>query len=121
MRSSSSFPKAELALGFTFTRIAFQSYESGNQESLAESIAGAEKAYEKVVQFLLDAKRSQRITESEIHDFTAELEQLREKLEKLEQLGRCGGTSKPGWPEKKGDITRARESKSTTGIRSSTG
>jgi tRNA A37 threonylcarbamoyladenosine synthetase subunit TsaC/SUA5/YrdC len=80
------FLREELALGFAFAKIAFQSYETGNQESARQSITAAEKAYEKVGQCLLDRERSSQLTESEIRDLTTELEALRKKLEMLEQF-----------------------------------
>ena len=82
------FLKAELALGFTFTTIASQRYEIGYRESACQSMVNAEKAYETVSRFLLDPKHSQRLTDAEICDITAELERLRDELMKIE--GRRG-------------------------------
>ena len=80
------FLKAELALGFTFTSIASQRYEIGFKESAGKSIANAEKAYETVSRFLLDPKHTNRLTDADIRDLTAELERLRGELMKLERL-----------------------------------
>jgi hypothetical protein len=79
-----SFLKAELALGFTFTTIASQRYEIGYKESAGKSMVNAEKAYETVARFLVDPKRSKRLTDAEISDITAELERLRDELMKIE-------------------------------------
>ena len=78
------FLKAELDLGFTFTTIASQRYETGYEESAGKSLANAEKAYETVSRFLADPKHTKRLTDSEVHDLTAGLEKLREKLTKLD-------------------------------------
>src|SRR5207245_3885303 len=67
------FIKTELALCFTFSIIAARKYETGNQESGAQSMANAEKAYETVIQFLSDPKRSKHLTGEESQDITAEL------------------------------------------------
>jgi hypothetical protein len=80
------FLKAELALGFTFTTIASQRYETGYKESAGRSMANAEKAYETVSRFLSDPKHTNRLTDAEIGDLTAELERLRGVLMKLEGL-----------------------------------
>ena len=77
------FIKTELALCFTFSTIAAGKYETGNQESAAKSMANAEKAYETVIQFLSDPKRSKHLTGEESQDITAELGLLREKLDGL--------------------------------------
>src|SRR5258706_9092387 len=50
------FIRTELALCFTFSTIAAQRYDTGNQESARKSMANAEKAYETVSQFLSDPK-----------------------------------------------------------------
>jgi hypothetical protein len=81
-----TFLKAELALGFTFTTIASQSYETGRKESAGKSLANAEKAYETVSRFLLDPKHTNRLTDAEISDLTAEMERLRGELMKLDGL-----------------------------------
>jgi hypothetical protein len=47
-RAHARFLKAELDLGFTFTSIASQRYETGYDESAGKSIGNAEKAYETV-------------------------------------------------------------------------
>jgi hypothetical protein len=84
-RAHARFLKAELDLGFTFTTIASQRYETGYQESAGKSMMNAEKAYETVVRFLSDPKHSTRLTVTEIHDLTAQLERLREKLVDLDR------------------------------------
>jgi hypothetical protein len=78
------FLKAELDLGFTFTTIASQRYETGYEESAQKSLVNAEKAYETVSRFLADPKHTKRLTDTEIRDLTAGLEKLREKLTKLD-------------------------------------
>jgi hypothetical protein len=85
-RGHARFLKAELDLGFTFTCIATQRYDTGYEESAGRSILNAEKAYETVVRFLSDPKSSKRLTDIEVHDLTAELERLREKLSELERF-----------------------------------
>ena len=82
------FLKAELALGFTFTTIASQRYETGYEESAERSLGNAEKAYETVSRFLADPKHSKRLTDAEIRDLTVELEKLRATLMKLERLNK---------------------------------
>jgi len=77
------FIKTELALCFTFSIIAARKYETGNQESGAQSMANAEKAYETVIRFLSDPKHSKHLTGEESQDITAELERLRERLDGL--------------------------------------
>lgn len=85
-RAHARFLKAELDLGFTFTTIASQRYETGFQESAGKSMMNAEKAYETVSRFLSDPKHSKRLTAAERLDFTAELERLREKIAGLERF-----------------------------------
>jgi hypothetical protein len=80
------FLKAELDLGFTFTTIASQRYETGSEEFAGKSLGNAEKAYDTVSRFLSDPKHSQRLTDAEIHDLTAGLERLRKELTKLESF-----------------------------------
>ncbi len=80
------FLKAELALGFTFTSIASQRYETGFKEDAGRSMVNAEKAYETVSRFLLDPKHTNRLTDADIRDLTAELERLRGELTKLDGL-----------------------------------
>jgi len=92
-RSHARFLKAELDLGFTFTSIASQRYETGYAESAGKSIGNAEKAYETVSQFLSDPKHTKRLTDAEIRDLTADLERLREKLVALD---RCRMQRKDG-------------------------
>ena len=75
--------KTELALCFTFSTIAARKYETGGRESASKSMANAEKAYETVLQFLSDPKHSTRLTGEESRDITAELERLRERLDRL--------------------------------------
>ena len=77
------FIKTELKLCFTFSTIAARKYETGNQESGARSIAKAEKAYETVIQFLSDPKHSKHLTGEERQNITAELERLRQRLDRL--------------------------------------
>ena len=79
------FMKSELALCFTFSTIAARRYESGDQESAKKSMANAEKAYETVIHFLSDRKHSTHLTQETVQQFTAELEQLRERLDELIQ------------------------------------
>ncbi len=79
------FMKNELALCFTFSTIAARKYETGNQESAANSMANAEKAYQTVNLFLSDPKHSKHLTAEESQDITAELERLRERLDGLIQ------------------------------------
>jgi hypothetical protein len=81
-----SFIKSELVVCFTFSTIAAQKYELGNQESAVKSIANAEKAYETVVQVLSHSKHSKHLTVEEIGDTTAELQCLRGRLDRLQQL-----------------------------------
>jgi hypothetical protein len=78
------FLKAELALGFTFTTIASRRYETGPKEDAERSIVNAEKAYETVSRFLSDPKHTNRLTDADIRDLTAELERLRGELMRLE-------------------------------------
>src|SRR6266478_4474364 len=78
-----NFIKTELALCFTFSTIAARKYETGNEESAAKSMDNAEKAYETVNQYLADPKHSKHLTGEEIQDITAELERLRERLDRL--------------------------------------
>ena len=80
------FLKAELDLGFTFTSIASQRYETGHKESAGKSMMNAEKAYQTVSRFLSDPKHTKYLTNAEIHELTAELERLREKIAQLERL-----------------------------------
>jgi hypothetical protein len=84
-RAHARFLKAELDLGFTFTVIASQRFEIGYKESAGKSILNAEKAYETVVRFLSDPKHATRLTVTEIHDLTAELQRLRDKLVELDR------------------------------------
>jgi hypothetical protein len=93
------FLKAELDLGFTFTTIASQRYKTGYGESAGKSIANAEKACETVSQFLSDPKHTNRLTDKEISELTAELERLRGELAKLENsrtYNPQGSTTCPG-------------------------
>jgi hypothetical protein len=80
------FLKAELDLGFTFTTIASQRYETGFKESAWKSFANAEKTCETVSRFLSDPKHTKRSTDAELRDLTAGLERLRGELMKLEDL-----------------------------------
>ena len=82
--SHARFLRAELDLGFTFTTIASQRYETGHKESAGKSMMNAEKAYETVSRFLSDPKHSRSLTAEEIHKLTTELERLREKIAQLE-------------------------------------
>jgi len=75
--------KTELALCFTFSTIAARKYETGNRQTAAKSMANAEKAYETVIQFLSDPKHSKHLTGEERQGITAELERLRERLDRL--------------------------------------
>ena len=79
------FLKAELDLGFTFTAIASQRYETGYRESAGKSMMNAERAYDTVVRCLSDPKHATRLTVTEIHDLTAELQRLRDKLVELDR------------------------------------
>jgi hypothetical protein len=81
-----SFLKAELELGFTFSTIASQRFEIGYEESAGKSLVNAEKACETVSRFLSDPKHSRRLSDAEIHDLSAELGRLRERLVKLDQF-----------------------------------
>ena len=78
-----NFIKIELALCFTFSTIAARKYETGNQASAAWSMANAERAYETVIQFLSDPKHSKHLTGEDRQNITAELERLRERLDRL--------------------------------------
>ena len=80
------FLKAELALGLTFTTIASRRYETGPKEDAERSIVNAEKAFETVSRFLSDPKHTNRLTDADTRDLTAELERLRGELTKLEGL-----------------------------------
>ena len=75
--------KTELALCFTFSTIAARKYETGNKASAVSSMVNAEKAYETVIQFLSDPKHSKHLTGEKRLDITAELERLRERLDRL--------------------------------------
>ena len=77
------FIKTELGLCFTFSIIAARKYETGNPESAARSMANAERAYETVIHFLSDPKHSKHLTGEEDQNITAELERLRERLDRL--------------------------------------
>jgi hypothetical protein len=81
------FLQAELALGFTFTTIASQRYETGYKESAGKSLENAEKACETVSRFLSDPKHTNRLTDAELQDLSAGLERLRGELMKLKGLG----------------------------------
>ena len=81
-----NFIKTELALCFTFSIIAARKYDTGSQEFAAESMANAERAYETVIQFLSDPKHSKHLTVEESQDITAELERLRERLDRLQRF-----------------------------------
>ena len=72
-----------MGLCFTFSIIAARKYETGNQESAAGSMANAERAFETVSQFLSDPKHSKHLTAEERQNITAELERLRERLDRL--------------------------------------
>ena len=78
-----AFMKTELALCFTFSTIAARKYETGNQASAVSSMANAERAYETVSHFLSDPKHSKHLTGEERQGITAELERLRERLDRL--------------------------------------
>jgi hypothetical protein len=81
------FLKAELDLGKTFTLIATQRYETGNDESAAgKSLANAEKAYETVSRFLSDPKHTKRLTDADIYRLTTGLHELRQELVRLERF-----------------------------------
>jgi DNA-binding PucR family transcriptional regulator len=80
------FLQAELQLGFTFTTIASQRYETGYEESAGKSLSNAERAYETVSRFLSDPKHSKRLTDAEVRDLTADLDRLRGELRKLEKF-----------------------------------
>ena len=85
-KANARFLRAELDLGFTFTTIAYQRYETGFQESAGKSLMNAEKSYETVTRFLSDPKYSKRLTAAEMCDLTADLERLREKIAQLERF-----------------------------------
>src|SRR5579862_3253654 len=80
------FLKAELELGFTFSTIASQRFETGYEEAAGKSLVNAEKAYETVSRFLSDPKHSRRLSDAEIHNLSAELGRLRERLVKLDHF-----------------------------------
>ena len=80
------FIKTELDLCFTFSTIAAQRYETGNQESAEKSMANAEKAYETVRKILSDRKHSTHLTEETIQESTWKLERLRDKLDGLRRF-----------------------------------
>jgi hypothetical protein len=80
------FLKAELDLGFTFTTIASQRYQTGYDESAGKSLENAEKAFETVSRFLSDPKHTKRLTDSEIRDLTTRLGKLRAELTKLDSF-----------------------------------
>ena len=80
------FLKAELELGFAFTTIASQRYETGYGKSAGKSLGNAEQAYETVSRSLSDPKHSKCLTDAEIHVLTAGLEKLRGELKKLEKF-----------------------------------
>ncbi len=85
-RTHATFLKAELELGFTFSTIASQRFESGYKEAAGKSLVNAEQAYKTVSRFLSDPKHAKQLKDDQIRDLSTELEQLREKLVKLDRF-----------------------------------
>ena len=77
------FIRSELAMCFTFTVLATMKYEAGNGESAERSMGHAEEAYAAVLPLVSDPRCSKHLSDETIRGFTAELERLRERLDRL--------------------------------------
>src|SRR5205809_603987 len=78
------FLLTELAMCFTYASIATTRLEFGNQESAKRAIRDAEYGYEMISDMLADPKHVAHVTGDQIREFTAELQRLRELLDRLQ-------------------------------------
>jgi hypothetical protein len=75
--------EADLKLCVTFIVMAASKYESGDIESAERSLSNAENIYATVVPLVSDPKHSKHLNAEQIQKFTAELNRLRERLDRL--------------------------------------
>src|SRR4029078_4316155 len=80
------FLTVELSTCSRSANLASKMYRAGDTVSAERTTADAEKCYAMVFRFLSDAKDSRSLTGEENQEVTAELERLRERLDRLQRL-----------------------------------
>ena len=78
------FIKADLAVCFTFAKVATTELKIGDLEAAAKAIGHAEKGYQTIRRFLTDPKHVSHITADQVREFKAELKRLRQRLNELQ-------------------------------------
>jgi hypothetical protein len=77
------FLKADLAVCFTFAKVAETELGNGDRYVAAKAMSHAEKGYETICSFLADPKHVSHLTANQVQNFKAELQRLRERLDGL--------------------------------------
>ena len=80
------FLKVELATGSRSANLACKMYRAGNTIAAERTIADAEKCYAMVLRLLSDPAESKYLTIKAIQEFTAQTEELRATIDRLQHL-----------------------------------
>ena len=80
------FLTVELSTCSRSANLASKMYRAGNTIAADRTTADAEKCYAMVIRFLSDPKDSRSLSVEERQEITAELERLRERLDRLQRL-----------------------------------
>jgi hypothetical protein len=83
--SHADFFKAELALCFTFVRVAETNFRIGHLKFADAAMSNAEEGWATAQRLLSDPKHAKHLTDEEIQDITTELRRLRARIDELEQ------------------------------------
>jgi hypothetical protein len=84
------FLTEELSTCSRSANLASKMYRAGNTIAAERSIADAEKCYAMVLRFLSDPKDSRNLTSEESQKIEAELERLRERVDRLQRFRKLG-------------------------------
>jgi hypothetical protein len=83
--SHADFVKAELALCFTFVRVAETNFRIGHLKFADAAMSNAHEGLATAQRLLSDPKHSKHLTDEEIQEITTELDRLRARIDELEQ------------------------------------
>jgi hypothetical protein len=114
------FVMGDVATCFSLTALSTMNYEAGDRNSAEQSLGHAEEAYAALMPLVLDSTYSKQPPIEEVQKFTVALEQLRERLDKLQRF-RKWPTELNGKPVSYGGIdTASRKAKTNrySGLRS---
>ena len=82
------FVMGEVAKCSSLTALSTMNYEAGDRNSAEQSLGHAEKAYAALMPVVLDSTYSKQPPCEEVQKSTAALEQLRERLDRLQQFSK---------------------------------